>query len=103
MQQFERADFEIKEYVEDEHKFIIHRLTGQLGGKRTEQPDKEVLRGKAKRNLWEQVDLEFNHLIKEKLDKGYKLIDNDPEEYSQEELDEIFVSTFCNNNKIYSD
>lgn len=77
------------EYIEDEHKFIIHRVTGQLGGKRTEQPDKEVLRGKVNRNLWEQVDLEFNHLIKEKLDKGYKLVKKDPDEYSQEELDEI--------------
>lgn len=77
------------EYDQDNKKFIIHRISGQLGGKRTNQPDKEVLRGKAKRSLPEQVELEFNHLVKEKLDKGYKLIDKDPEEYSESELNEI--------------
>jgi len=77
------------EYVEEDHKFIIHRITGQLGGKRTSQPDKEVLRGKATRNLWQQVDLEAKHLVKEKLDKGYKEIEGDPDEYSEEQLSEI--------------
>lgn len=77
------------EYDEDNRKFIIHRISGQLGGKRTNQPDKEVLHGKAKRTLFEQVELEFNHLIKEKLDKGYKKIDKDPDEYSESELNEI--------------
>lgn len=77
------------EYIEEDHKFIIHRVTGQLGGKRTNQPDKEVLRGKATRNLWQQIKLEFDHLVKEKLDKGYKLIEKDPESYSEEELNEI--------------
>ena len=77
------------EYVKEDHKFIIHRITGQLGGKRTSQPDKEVLRGKATRNLWQQVDLEAKHLVKEKLDKGYKEIEDDPDEYSEEQLSEI--------------
>ena len=31
--------------------FVIHRESGQLGGKRTPQPDKIVERGKATRNL----------------------------------------------------
>lgn len=84
------------EYIEDEHKFIIHRITGQLGGKRTSQPDKEVLRGKATRNLWQQVELEFNHLVKEKLDKGYKIIQDDPEEYSSEQIDEILGEVITN-------
>lgn len=69
--------------------FIIHRTSGQLGGKRTTQPDKIVERGKATRNLWEQVLLEAKHLVKEKLDKGYREIDKDPDEYSQEELNNI--------------
>ena len=34
-----------------------------------------VERGKATRNLWEQVMLEAKHLVKEKLDKGYKEIE----------------------------
>ena len=66
--------------------FLIHRVSGQLHGKRTEQPDKMVERGKATRNLWQQVELETNHLVKEKLDKGYKRIEKDPEEYTDEEL-----------------
>lgn len=69
--------------------FIIHRISGQLGGKRTSQPDIIVDRGKATRNLWEQVELQFNHLIKEKKDKGYKEIEKDPEKYSESELNEI--------------
>ena len=76
----------------DENKnrwFVIHRVSGQLHGKRTEQPDKLVERGKATRNLWQQVELETNHLVKEKKDKGYKEIQKDPEEYSDEELSSI--------------
>ena len=69
--------------------FIIHRISGQLGGKRTSHPDKIVERGKATRNLWEQVMLEAKHLVKEKLDKGYREIEKDPEEYSESELFEI--------------
>ena len=69
--------------------FVIHRTSGQLGGKRTSQPDKMVERGKATRNLWEQVMLEAKHLVKEKLDKGYREVDKDPEEYSISELEGI--------------
>lgn len=69
--------------------FVIHRLSGQLGGKRTSQPDKIVERGKATRNLWEQVQLEANHLVKEKKDKGYREIEKDPDEYAVSELESI--------------
>ena len=73
----------------DENKnrwFVIHRQSGQLHGKLTNQPDKIVERGKATRNLWQQVELETNHLVKEKKDKGYKEIQKNPEKYSDEEL-----------------
>lgn len=73
----------------DENKnrwFVIHRQSGQLHGKLTDQPDKIVERGKATRNLWQQVELETNHLVKEKKDKGYKEIKKNPEKYSDEEL-----------------
>lgn len=66
--------------------FLIHRVTGQYGGKRTSQPDKTVDRGKATRNMWDQVMLEAKHLVKEKLDSGYKEIEKDPDEYSESEL-----------------
>lgn len=69
--------------------FIIHRASGLLGGKRTAQPDKTVERGKATRNLWEQVMLEAKHLVKEKLDKGYREVDKDPEEYTLAELEQV--------------
>lgn len=69
--------------------FVIHRASGQLRGKLIPQPDKTILRGKATRNMWEQVMLEAKHLVKEKLDKGYKEIDKDPEECSESELNEI--------------
>ena len=66
--------------------FIIHRLSGQYKGKRTSQPDKTVDRGKATRNMWDQVMLEAKHLVKEKLDKGYREIEKDPDEYTESEL-----------------
>ena len=69
--------------------FVIHRTSGLLGGKKTAQPDKIVERGKATRNLWEQVMLEAKHLVKEKLDKGYREVDKDPEEYTLAELEQV--------------
>lgn len=80
--------------------FVIHRITGQLHGKRTSQPDKIVERGKANRNLWQQVLLESKHLVKEKLDKGYKLVDKDPEEYSDDELNEIIGEVVTGQNGV---
>jgi DNA ligase-1 len=74
---------------ENSRYFIIHRVSGQLGGKRTNQPDVIVDRGLATRNLWEQVELRFNHLVKEKKDKGYREVEKDPEEYSETKLNEI--------------
>ena len=76
--------------------FIIHRISGLLEGKRTSQPDKAVERGKATRNLWEQVMLEAKHLVKEKLDKGYKEIEKDPDEYSESELMSILGEIVSN-------
>lgn len=76
--------------------FIIHRTSGLFGGKRTSQPDKVVERGKATRNLWEQVMLEAKHLVKEKLDKGYKEIEKDPDEYAESELMSILGEIVSN-------
>lgn len=80
--------------------FIIHRISGQYGGKRTNQPDKIVERGKATRNLWQQVELETNHLVKEKKDKGYKEVFKNPEEYSYKELEEILGEIITGQNGI---
>lgn len=84
---------------EDRH-FIIRRFSGQYGGKRTEQPSKTIDRGKAGRTMWEQVMLEASHLVKEKLDKGYKEVDKDPEEYSEEELYGILGEIITGQNNV---
>ena len=76
--------------------FVIHRTSGLLGGKQTSQPDKIVERGKATRNLWEQVMLEAKHLVKEKLDKGYREIDTNPDEHSESELLDILGEVVTN-------
>lgn len=52
--------------------FVIRRITGQLGGKQTQQPDILVERGKAGRTVTEQTVLQFNSHLKKYLDKGYK-------------------------------
>lgn len=54
--------------------YIIHRSSGLLNGKMIEQPDLIILKGKVKRTVQEQAELEYNSLIKKALDKGYKKI-----------------------------
>ena len=68
---------------------IIHRETSQLHGKVTKQPDLLIDKGLSGRSIIAQYKIRYNHLIKEKLDKGYKRIDKDPQTYSLEELKEI--------------
>jgi ATP-dependent DNA ligase len=85
---------------ENNRYFIIHRVSGQLGGKRTKQPDIIVDRGKATRNLLEQVDLQFNHLVKEKKDKGYREVTKDPEEYMISELEGILGYIVTNQDNV---
>lgn len=68
---------------------IIHRETSQLHGKVTKQPDLLIDKGLAGRSIIAQYKIRYNHLIKEKLDKGYKKVDKDPQTYSLEELKEI--------------
>ena len=80
--------------------FEIHRYSGQYKGKRTEQPTKIVDRGKVLRNMWEQVMLEAKHLVKEKLDKGYKEIDKDPDEYVESELMSILGEVVTNQDNV---
>ena len=51
--------------------YTIYRYTGQFEGKMTKQPEIIVDRGKATRNIHEQVELQFNALVKGYKDKGY--------------------------------
>ena len=52
--------------------YYINRFTGQFQGKFTEQPEKIIEKGKAKRTALQQAELEFNSLLKKSMDKGYK-------------------------------
>lgn len=69
--------------------FIIHRTTGQLRGKMTEQPDILITKGKASRTIKEQLELEYKSNVKKYLDKGYKLLEKSLDEYSDDKLNEI--------------
>lgn len=72
-----------------QHAFLIKRTTYQYGGKKTEQPNIVIERGKASRTLKEQVNLEYNSIKKKYLDKGYKLLSKPLEEYSIPDLEEL--------------
>lgn len=74
---------------ENLHSFGIYRTTYQLNGKRTEQPNIYVKKGKAARTLKEQLDLEYKSNMKKYLDKGYKLLEEPIDNYSEEQLQEI--------------
>lgn len=81
------------ESVKFEDFFRIIRSSGVLGGKEVVQPELLIREGKAKRTVEQQVELEFNALVKKALDKGYKFYDSLSskafEEASQEDFSEI--------------
>lgn len=77
------------DWCDEQHAFGIYRTTYQYGGKRTEQPAIFIKVGKAARTLREQVELEYKSNMKKYLDKGYKLLQDDIEHYSEEQLHEI--------------
>lgn len=64
--------------------FCIHRITGQYGCKNVIQPDLNIEYGKGKRTTAEQAALQFNGLLKNYLNKGYKrLIDLTTKPYDE--------------------
>ena len=70
--------------------YTIYRYTGQFEGKLTTQPKIVVDRGKATRNIHEQVELQFNALVKGYKDKGYIELENEIDNYNSEELYKLF-------------
>lgn len=80
----------IEEWKEPEHGFLITREYGQVGGKITKAPDTWITVGKAGRSHREQALLQYNSFIKEYTDKAYKIVDKHPNEYTLEELQEIY-------------
>lgn len=85
-----------EEWHEPEHGYTIQRSYGQVQGKTTLSPTIVVDKTKQKRNWKEQYTLQFNSEVKKFLDKGYKEVDKHPNEYSEEELDEIFGDAATN-------
>lgn len=79
-----------EQWHEPEHGYIIQRSYGQVGGKTTLSPTIIVDKTKQKRNWIEQLTLQYNSEVKKFKDKGYIEVDKHPNEYSSEELSEIF-------------
>ena len=69
--------------------YVIRRQSSQYNGKIVNQPDIYITEGKVKRDCEAQCILQMNHLIKEKLDKGYKEIEKSFNEYTLSELKNI--------------
>ena len=70
--------------------YTIYRYTGQFEGKMTKQPEIVVDRGKATRNIHEQVELQFKALVKGYKDKGYIELENEIDNYNSEDLYKLF-------------
>lgn len=79
-----------EEWCEPQHGYIIQRSYGQVRGKNTKSPEIVVDRTKQNRNWKEQYTLQFNSEVKKFLDKGYVKVDKHPNEYSEEELNDLF-------------
>ena len=78
--------------------YVITRETGQYNGKITSQPSIVIEKGKAKRTLEQQADLQFNSKVKEYLDKGYKALDKDINEFTEDQLNELVGTNKTDNN-----
>lgn len=74
---------------EEQHGYVIHRSTGTYMGKMIEQPELLITRGKVKRTITEQAQLEFNSIIKKYKDKGYKELERSIDTYTEEDLNTI--------------
>ena len=79
-----------EEWHEPEHGYIIQRSYGQVNGKTTLSPAIVVDKTKQKRTWKEQLDLQYKSEVKKFLDKGYIEVEKHPNEYTIEELDDIF-------------
>ena len=79
-----------EQWHESEHGYIIQRSYGQVGGKTTLSPAIIVDKTKQKRTWKEQLVLQYNSEVKKFKDKGYVEVSKHPNEYSEEELNELF-------------
>ena len=65
---------EIKFSKTNEESYEIKKWTGLHGGKLILQPIILIEKGKAKRTILEQTELQYNSLVSKYLDKGYKAL-----------------------------
>ena len=83
----------IAELEQNGNSFTIKRTTGQYQGVMTEQPELTIERGKAKRSVLEQAELQYNSIVSKYQDKGYKRLDSLTnkkfDELSLEEIDAL--------------
>lgn len=81
---------------QDGNTFLINRTTGQYQGKMSNQPELVIERGKAKRSVIQQAELDFNSIVNKYMDKGYKklnsLTQSKFEEITPAEMDELVSS-----------
>lgn len=86
----DKVQVAITKLIQQSNSFIIQRSTGQYQGKMTEQPELVIERGKAKRSVIQQAELEYNSIINKYLDKGYKKLSSlTKKEYNDLTLEEI--------------
>lgn len=67
------------EWSDSAHAYLIKRQSWQLNGKRLDHPDIPIKKGLVSRTLREQTQLQFNSKLKEYKDKGYKEVEEDPD------------------------
>ena len=70
--------------------YVIKRKYGQVRGKTVDGPLIIVDRPKQKRTWKEQYILQYNSEVKKYLDKGYIKTEKHPNEYTDQELNELF-------------
>lgn len=63
-----------KVFIDEDH-YEIRKQSGLLNGKLTDAPVKVIKKGKQKRTVEEQCDLELNSIINKKKDEGYKSLE----------------------------
>lgn len=85
-----------EEWSNEDGGYIIQRSYGQVNGKTTYSPKIVVDKTKQKRNWIEQYTLQFNSEVKKYLDKGYVEVFKHPNEYSDQELQEIYGDVATN-------
>lgn len=101
-----RDKVQVARYIleQDGNDYTIKRHTGQFQGKFTDQPEIKIEKGKAKRSVLQQAELEYNSLIKKTCDKGYKklstLTKTKFEDITLEEINQIVPSLKTDSNGV---